>query len=46
MHISGQPVSLKDTIPMTNVVGQVEEFDEIKNMGVTHVLVKTSDTRL
>lgn len=42
----GQPTSLKDTVPITDFVGQVEEFDETNNMGMTVLFVKASDTNL
>ena len=48
MLSGGQPMSLGDTIsiPMTDIVGQVEEFDETNNVGVAHLFVKASDTTL
>ena len=36
----------EQSIPVTDFVGQVEEYDETNNLAVTHVFVKASDTTL
>ena len=46
----GSPMSdeslSEQSIPVTDFVGQVEEYDETNNLAVTHVFVKASDTTL
>jgi hypothetical protein len=38
--------SSEQSIPLTDFVGQIEEYDETNNLAVTYVLVKAPDTTL
>jgi hypothetical protein len=38
--------SCEQSIPLTDFVGQIEEYDETNNLAVTYVFVKAPDTTL